>query len=78
MTDIVTMQRMYSHNNFQQIANKWSELLDIPITPVQVVLMFLELKMVHMKSNPDHYENLMNDKRYLSALEDIFFGDKFV
>lgn len=53
-------------NNFQTIANLWNEYLgsDYKITPKDVAVMMLLLKVARMKSSPNHLDNFVDAAGY--------------
>lgn len=77
---VIERKKIYGSpkDNFELIAQRWSNLLNIDITPAQVVLMMLDLKIVRMQNNPDYYNNLMDDKRYAACLGEVIFCEKDV
>ena len=57
--------------NFEYIAKRWSLLLGTTITPVQVGLMMLDLKIARLQKNPGHYDSLVDVAGYAACLSDL-------
>lgn len=53
------------------IAERWSDIVGIDITPKQVILMMMELKRVRLKHSPDHRDSLVDLWGYAILLERV-------
>lgn len=78
MTDLIKIVGSHAHhkNFLEELAYRWSELLNFPVTPVQVVIMLLELKIMRIKNNPEQHEDRIGDGRYVTCLEGVLFDDR--
>ncbi len=72
---ITTVNRRdeYGHpfDNFTQIAAEWSMELGIDVTPEQVGVMMIRVKMVRLRHNPGHFDSLVDIAGYANCLEMI-------
>ena len=57
--------------NFEHIAKRWSLLLGTTITPAQVGLMMLDLKIARLQKNPGHYDSLVDVAGYTACLSEL-------
>ena len=66
-------QHHYGHPlaNFTEIAQRWSLTLSTPITPAQVALCMIDLKMSRLSHNPSHHDSLLDIVGYAVCLDDI-------
>ena len=66
-------QQHYGHPlaNFTEIAKRWSLTLGIPITPAQVALCMIDLKMSRLSHNPSHQDSLLDILGYGVCLSQI-------
>jgi hypothetical protein len=72
MTDLVEIRESYrSRKTFDELASRWSEILNFPITASHVVLMLLEMKVINLRNYPEKHEDMMMDGRYVSCLEEM-------
>ena len=67
-------------NNFQTIANLWNEYLGVKddffeLSPKDVAIMMLLLKVARMKSSPNHIDNFVDCAGY-SIIAGSFVDDK--
>ena len=58
--------------NFAEIANRWSLTLNTPITPVQVALCMIDLKMSRLSHNPNHQDSLLDILGYGVCLAQLW------
>lgn len=56
---------------FNLIAKKWSATLGIPITPQQVGLLMIDLKLARYQQNPKNFDSLIDIIGYVCCLDDI-------
>ena len=66
-------QQHYGHPlaNFTEIAQRWSLTLKTPITPTQVVLCMIDLKMSRLSHNAMHHDSLLDIVGYAECLSQI-------
>lgn len=67
----VTRDRAADHgdmeNNFKTIADYWSVHLGLEISPADVAVMMVLLKLARIKSNPRHQDNWVDGCGYLAC-----------
>jgi hypothetical protein len=62
------------YTNHKRIAQLWSGILDIPITPHQVVLCMVGLKIARLVETPTHHDSVADSVAYLGFFEDVLQG----
>ena len=60
-----------SEDQFEHIAARWSQVLGIRVTPVQVALCLMGLKMVRLAHDPRHLDSLVDVLGYGAYLREI-------
>lgn len=58
-------------DNFDEIAKKWSLTLNHPITPFEVGLLMIDLKMVRLKNDPSSFDSLLDIAGYAACLAEV-------
>ena len=56
---------------FENIAARWSQVLGIRVTPAQVALCLMDLKMARLAHNPRHLDSLVGVLGYDACLQEI-------
>jgi hypothetical protein len=56
---------------FRRIAVRWSQTLDVPVTPAQVALCLIDLKLARLAHDPSHGDSLTDVAGYAACLEEI-------
>ena len=56
---------------FENIAARWSQMLGIRVTPAQVALCLMGLKMARLAHNPRHLYSLVDVLGYDACLQEI-------
>ena len=56
---------------FDHIAKRWSRVLGIRVTPVQVAVCVMDLKMARLAHNPKHLDSLVDVLGYGACLREI-------
>ena len=56
---------------FENIAARWSQVLGIRVTPEQVALCLMDLKMARLAHNPRHLDSLVDVLGYGACLREI-------
>ena len=56
---------------FENIAARWSQVLGIRVTPAQVALYLMDLKMARLAHNPRHLDSLVDVLGYGACLREI-------
>jgi hypothetical protein len=59
---------------FQQIARRWSLTLGIQISPVQVALCMIDLKLARLVRNPNHVDSIVDIAGYAGVWAEVL-GD---
>jgi hypothetical protein len=60
--------------NFGMIARRWSEHLGVTVTPEQVCLCMIELKMCRLASSPDHRDSIIDVAGYIGCIGKLEVG----
>ena len=66
--------------NFTEIAQRWSLTLKTPVTPAQVALCMIDLKMSRLVHNPNHRDSLLDILGYgvcLSQIQTQFVEEQY-
>jgi hypothetical protein len=58
-------------NALRAIAARWSLTLDRPVTPAQVVLCMIDLKMVRLAHDPGHRDSLVDVIGYAALMPEV-------
>ena len=53
------------------IAQRWSITLDQPITPAQVALCLIDLKLARLAHQPDHLDSMVDVAGYAAVLREV-------
>jgi len=53
------------------IAQRWSITLDQPITPAQVALCLIDLKLTRLAHQPDHLDSMVDIAGYAAVLREV-------
>ena len=66
-------QQNYGHPlaNFTEIAKRWSLTLKTPVTPTQVALCMIDLKVSRLSHNPNHQDSLLDILGYAICLSEV-------
>ena len=54
-----------------QVARRWSITLGHPVTPAQVVLCMIDLKLARLAANPRHRDSAIDVAGYVALLEEL-------
>ena len=56
---------------FDQVAKRWSLTLGVTVTPAQVALCMIDLKMARLARNPRHTDSVVDVAGYAACLREI-------
>lgn len=56
---------------FRAIADRWSITLGTPITPAQVALCMIDLKLARLAYDPGHFDSLVDVIGYAALLQEV-------
>ena len=56
---------------FEQVAARWEHVLGKRVTPAQVILCMVELKLARLSGNPGHIDSITDLAGYASILQEI-------
>jgi hypothetical protein len=56
---------------FERVAARWSRVLGITVTPAQVVLCLIHLKVARLAHDPRHLDNLTDVAGYAGVLAEL-------
>ncbi|MCC5991719.1 MAG: hypothetical protein JJT99_04265 [Rhodobacteraceae bacterium] len=57
--------------SLEKIAARWSQVLECEVTPAQVVLCMIDLKMVRLTHDPDHRDSLIDVIGYAALMPEV-------
>ena len=72
--DLVTRRRReYGEpvHLFEQIAKRWSLTLGVKVSPAQVVLCLIDVKMARLARNPKHLDSQVDVAGYAACLREV-------
>jgi hypothetical protein len=66
-------ERMYGppEENFAKIARRWSLVLGISVSPVQVALCLIDLKLARLTRDPSHLDSIVDVAGYAACLREV-------
>ena len=56
--------------NHERIAALWSTILGKPVTPVQVIMCMMALKLARLMETPDHHDSALDIAGYAACLRE--------
>jgi hypothetical protein len=56
---------------FQQIARRWSLTLGVKVSPAQVALCLIDLKLVRLAHDPKHLDSIVDVAGYAAVLREV-------
>ena len=62
------------YTNHKRIAELWSGILETPITPHQVILAMVAVKLARLVETPTHHDSVADSIAYLGFFEDVLQG----
>lgn len=62
-------------HHFQEIARRWSLTLNQQVTPQQVVICLMELKLARLKENPTHLDSIIDIAGYAAVMVEVLPND---
>jgi hypothetical protein len=63
-----------AESNFAAIAARWSLVLGIPVTPAQVVVCLIDLKLARLTHDPAHLDSIVDVAGYAACLREVTRG----
>jgi hypothetical protein len=57
--------------HFERVAMRWSQVLGVPVTPAQVVLCLLDLKLARLVHDPAHEDSQRDVAGYAGCLREV-------
>jgi Domain of unknown function (DUF6378) len=66
-------ERIYGppEENFAQVARRWSLVLGISISPMQVALCLIDLKLARLTRDPSHLDSIVDVAGYAACLREV-------
>ena len=66
-------QKAYAHpwDNFSQTAALWSPILGVEVTPEQVALCMIQVKISRLCNTPDHRDSIVDTAGYAGTYEKV-------
>ena len=58
-------------HHFREVARRWSLILNCQITPQQVVMCLIELKLARLKENPVHLDSIIDIAGYAAVMAEV-------
>ena len=70
---IENRERIYGPpaESFEAIAARWSLVLGIPVTPAQVALCLIDLKLARLSRDPSHLDSIVDVAGYAACLREV-------
>ena len=62
-------------HHFREVAKRWSLILNCQITPGQVVMCLIELKLARLKENPTHLDSIIDIAGYAAVMAEVLPED---
>jgi hypothetical protein len=62
------------YSNHKRIAELWSGILETPITPHQVVLAMVAVKLARLVESPSHFDSQVDAIAYMGFYQDVLSG----
>ena len=56
---------------FERVAVRWSQVLGIEVTPAQVIICLIDLKVVRVGHNPRHLDSITDIAGYAGCLAEV-------
>ena len=56
---------------FANVAVRWSQVLGVKVTPVQVAVCLADLKMARLAHNPKHLDSLIDVAGYIACAHEV-------
>jgi hypothetical protein len=56
---------------FERVAVRWSQVLGVPVTPAQVIICLIDLKVVRVAHNPRHLDSITDIAGYAGCLAEV-------
>jgi len=72
--DTIEQRRVeYGHSteNFEVIAQRWTLVLGTPVTPAQVALCLIDLKMARLRKDHTHQDSIIDLAGYAACLWEV-------
>ena len=57
---------------FERVATRWSQVLRIEITPAQVIVCLVDLKVARLTHDPRHLDSITDIAGYAGCLAEVF------
>jgi len=66
-------ERVYGppSESFDAIAARWSLVLGVPVTPAQVALCLIDLKLARLSRDPSHLDSIVDVAGYAACLREV-------
>ncbi|MCH2548251.1 MAG: DUF6378 domain-containing protein [Alphaproteobacteria bacterium] len=58
-------------HHFREVARRWSLALGCQVTPQQVVMCLIELKLARLKENPTHLDSIIDIAGYAAVMVEV-------
>jgi len=58
-------------HHFREVAKRWSLVLNSQVTPQQVVMCLIELKLARLKENPTHLDSIIDIAGYAAVMAEV-------
>ena len=57
--------------SFEAIAARWTLVLGVPVTPAQVALCLIDLKLARLSRDPSHLDSIVDVAGYAACLREV-------
>jgi hypothetical protein len=66
-------ERVYGSptENFSRVSERWSQVLGIEVSPAQVALCLIDLKLARLTHDPSHLDSIVDVAGYAALLREV-------
>jgi hypothetical protein len=70
---VTTRRREYGEpvDLFERVATRWSQVLETKVTPAQVIVCLIDLKVARLTHDPRHFDSITDIAGYAGCLAEV-------